>query len=62
MNPGIVSALAAAALFGASTPLAKSLVGEVHHSYSRRLFECGQTRPMGAPIQKNPWRATPRGG
>src|SRR6266496_3570809 len=29
MNPGILCALAAAALFGASTPLAKTLVGDI---------------------------------
>jgi drug/metabolite transporter (DMT)-like permease len=61
MNPAaVVAALAAAALFGVSTPAAKALLGVVHPVILAGLFYCGAgigialLRGLGEPILKAP--------
>ena len=55
MNPGIVYTLLGAALFGASTPFAKVLVGEIGPLTLAGLLYAGSGLGLGAWLALRPW-------
>ena len=58
LNRGVLNALAAAILFGASTPLAKTLVGEIQPVLLAGLLYAGSGLGLGAGLLLR--RAAPR--